>query len=118
MTHEQFFDEHPPEIRALALAACALIQRFVPNAVEIINPGHRVVTYGKGENMMAQLCYVAAFKNHINIGFENGTELADPRMLLEGTGKRLRHVKIRQAEDLDNPALHDLIRASLKDITS
>ena len=71
-----------------------------------------------GKTMRGQLCYVAAFNQYINVGFYKGIDLPDPQKLLEGTGKRMRHVKIRQAADLENPALHDLIQASLRDITA
>ena len=118
MSHEKLFDERTPAIRDLALAACALIQRLVPNAVELMDTSYQAVTYGTGKTMRGQLCYVAAFNQYINIGFYNGIDLPDPQKLLEGTGKRMRHVKIRQAADLENPALHDLIQASLQDITA
>ena len=116
MSREKLFDEYPPLSREMALKACELIQQIAPDAVELVEKSYQAVTYGSGKNMRAQSCYVAVFQHHINVGFYNGIDLPDPRTLMEGTGKRLRHVKIRQADELDNPALHDLIRASLKDV--
>jgi hypothetical protein len=49
-------------------------------------------------------------KTYVNLYFMNGVNLPDPSALLEGNGKRLRHVKIRRAQDLENRALHTLIR--------
>jgi hypothetical protein len=59
--------------------------------------------------------YVNAFKAHANVGFFYGAMLADPAGLLEGEGKRMRHVKLRTGKDLDVEALSDLIAAAYHD---
>jgi hypothetical protein len=48
----------------------------------------------------------------LGLGFYRGVELADPARLLEGTGKKMRHKKIRTLADVANPALHDLVVAA------
>lgn len=53
--------------------------------------------------------YVNAFKDHVNVGFFHGAVLEDPAGLLEGTGKRMRHVKLRPGREPDVAALGDLI---------
>ena len=60
--------------------------------------------------------YVNAFKAHASVGFYYGAMLADPASLLEGTGKRMRHVKLRPGKQLDLEALSDLIVAAYHDI--
>lgn len=60
--------------------------------------------------------YVNAFKAHANVGFFRGAVLADPARLLEGAGKRMRHVKLRPGKNLDEQALADLIAAAYHDI--
>ncbi|MPZ40501.1 MAG: DUF1801 domain-containing protein [Rhizobiales bacterium] len=60
--------------------------------------------------------YVNAFKAHASVGFFHGAMLADRAGLLEGTGKRMRHVKLRPGKDLDDGALSDLIEAAYHDI--
>jgi hypothetical protein len=60
--------------------------------------------------------YVNAFKDHVNVGFFNGAMLADPAGLLEGTGKRMRHVKLRPGRELNVEALGDLIAAAYADM--
>ena len=62
--------------------------------------------------------YVAVFRAHANVGFFRGAELPDPRRLLQGTGKRMRHVKIRPGLDLDSAALEALIDAAYADMKS
>ena len=60
--------------------------------------------------------YVSAFKAHANVGFFYGAMLADPAGLLEGEGKRMRHVKLRPGEEMNAEALSNLITAAYADI--
>jgi hypothetical protein len=60
--------------------------------------------------------YVNAFKKHVNVGFFHGAALADPAGLLEGTGKRMRHVKLRPGREPDLVALGDLVAAAYSDV--
>jgi hypothetical protein len=64
----------------------------------------------------AAFAYVAAFKAHVNVGFFLGALLADPAGLLEGAGKRGRHVKLRPGREVDAAALEALIVASYNDV--
>ena len=59
--------------------------------------------------------YVNAFTKHVNVGFFMGASLPDPAGLLEGTGKRMRHVKLRPGVEIDEGALADLIDAAYRD---
>jgi hypothetical protein len=60
--------------------------------------------------------YVNAFKQHVDVGFFFGALLEDPAGLLEGTGKRGRHVKLRPGRELDSAALARLVDAAYVDI--
>jgi hypothetical protein len=60
--------------------------------------------------------YVNTFKAHVNVGFFNGADLRDPASLLEGTGKRMRHVKLKPGFDIDATSLTALIQASYLDM--
>jgi len=60
--------------------------------------------------------YVNAFKDHVNVGFFFGALLSDPARLLEGTGKRGRHVKLRPGRDVDAAALAQLVDTAYADI--
>jgi hypothetical protein len=57
-------------------------------------------------------CFYMVGKHHVTFGFHCGTSLDDPERLLEGTGKNLRHVKLRAAEDLEKKGLKELVRAA------
>lgn len=64
----------------------------------------------------AAFAYVNAFQAHASIGFFHGATLPDPAHLLEGQGKRMRHVKLRPGTPVNDAALRKLIAAAYTDI--
>jgi hypothetical protein len=60
----------------------------------------------------APFAHVSLFKAHANIGFYHGAELSDPARLLEGNGKRMRHVKLKPGQPVNAAALAELIDAA------
>lgn len=60
--------------------------------------------------------YVGVFKSHVNVGFFQGATLPDPARLLEGTGKFMRHVKLKPARPVDETALKALVECAYRDI--
>ena len=104
-----------PEVAVLARQAKALIQEVMPDVVEVVWPKQNIAGYGVGPKKMSeQFCYIALLKERINLGFYYGSDLPDPENLLEGTGKNLRHIKISRLEQLEKPALRDLVEAASK----
>ena len=59
--------------------------------------------------------YVNAFTKHVNVGFYNGANLPDPSAVLQGSGKRMRHVKLRPGEQADEGVLRSLISSAYED---
>lgn len=78
---------------------------------ELLNDGHPIACVED-----AAFAYVDAFGAHANVGFFRGADLDDPAGLLEGTGKRMRHVKLRWAEPVDADALSALIATAYRDM--
>lgn len=108
------FDEmiagSPESIRELARAARTLIYDVLPSTVEVVWPHQRTAGYGTGpKKMTEQFCWLAPQSKHLVFGFYYGTELPDPTGLLEGTGRLMRHVKVRTADVLADPALRALV---------
>src|SRR5262245_54763038 len=64
----------------------------------------------------APFAYVNVFTAHVNVGFFHGASLRDPAHLLEGTGKYMRHVKLKPGSAVDAPSLEALIAAAYVDI--
>ena len=113
MTVEELLASHTPQVGAIVEKARELVLSVYPEAVEQVDSSYHLLTYGRGRKMGERLWYIAPFKMHVNLGFMQGIELHDPSGLLEGTGKNLRHVKLRSVEDVDGPALRALLKASL-----
>lgn len=109
-TFEQVIAAAPAEIQTLAHAARALLADVMPGITEVPWARQKIAGYGIGPKKMSQhFCYLAPFKGHLNLGFFYGADLPDPEGLLEGAGKELRHIKIRDAEQLESPAIRNLI---------
>jgi hypothetical protein len=78
---------------------------------ELFHDGHPTACVGD-----TAFAYVNAVKAHVNVGFFCGAEIADPEGLLEGSGKFMRHVKLRPEHDVDAVALTKLIEIADTDI--
>lgn len=103
-----------PEIEGIARHLRTLILNVHPDAVEVVRLGDRAASYGVGPKKMSEAyAYIMPQEGYVNLGFYNGVSLADPEWLMEGTGKRLRHVKVRSKEEAGRPALRRLIEGAL-----
>lgn len=76
--------------------------------------GDGAATFGVGPKKMSEgYVYIAPHVSHVNLGFYKGASLPDPGHLFEGTGKALRHIKIRTPDDVDRPAVRNLVMAAI-----
>jgi hypothetical protein len=66
----------------------------------------------------APFAYVGVFRAHVNVGFFHGAALPDPACLLQGTGKYMRHVKVKPGVALDGSSLEALITSAYRDIVA
>jgi hypothetical protein len=87
------------------------MRRYGPDVREIFHDGCPVACVGD-----APFAYVNAFRAHAAVGFYQGAALPDPAGLLEGGGKRMRHVKLRPGKPLDEAALSALLDAAYADM--
>jgi len=107
----EWFAEHQTEAGLLAQKWFETIRALGPDVLELLHDGYPTACIGK-----YPFAYVGAFKAHCNVGFYYGAELADPSGLLQGTGKRMRHVKLKPQQKVDETALAELIDAAYADI--
>ena len=99
------------ELHAIAQTWFARLRQCGPDVRELMHDGcpHACVEE-------AAFGYVNIFKTHVNVGFFCGADLRDPIGLLEGTGKYMRHVKLRPGQAVDTRALNALIDAAYRTI--
>ncbi len=89
----------------------ARMRQCGPDVRELMHDGCPTACVGD-----AAFGYVNAFSDHVNVGFFFGALLKDPARLLEGTGKRGRHVKLRPGRETDSDALARLVESAYVDI--
>ena len=104
---------HPHAIQAIERALRETIRAEIPDAVEHVDFGNKLIAFGRSMKMRGLLFAIIAHAAHVNLQLADGAELPDPDGLIEGTGKRIRHVKIRSVEAASAPPLLAIIRAQL-----
>jgi hypothetical protein len=110
---EKLMAEHDPDIQAIERRLRQVILEAMPDARETVDWGNHLLAYSLGERMRDLAFAIIAHKAHVNLQLADGADLADPDGLVEGTGKRIRHVKCRSVEDCERPALRRLIDQEL-----
>ena len=103
--------DDPIELRSIAQKWFVRMRECGNDVQELMHDGCPVACVED-----APFGYVNSFKSHVNVGFFYGAVLEDPAGLLEGSGKRMRHVKLKPGPELNTAALRDLIDAAYLDI--
>ena len=99
-------------IQELTIALRELVLEELAPCCEYILEVYIVsILYGPTHRMKDGICYIGVIKDHVNLGFIRGSDLADPARILEGTGKQMRHIKFRNMSDLERP----VVRAYLQE---
>ena len=102
---------HTGELGTIARHWFEVMRNCGNDVREVLHDGHPTACIDD-----AGFAYVNAFKAHVNVGFFRGGELADPEHLLEGTGRLMRHVKLRPSCAVNTKALAKLIDRAYKDM--
>ena len=85
-----------------------IVLKAAPEAKEAINWAQPVYSSN------GPFAYIKAFKNSVNFGFWPGVDLADPQGILEGSGEKMRHVKLSSLDDIDEQAFSDFIQQAVQ----
>jgi hypothetical protein len=97
-----------PAQAEIVTALRQLVREAAPEAVEAIKWAQPVYSVN------GPVCYIKAFKQHVNFGFWRGAELPDPHSLLETSGSKMAHVRLTAVGDLRKKAFQDFIRAAVR----
>lgn len=114
-TIDEVFAKASATTLPIITAAHKYLIELNPDAVIVPRRGEKSIAYGIGVKKMSEAyCYLIPFKDYVNLGFFHGASI-DTDGILEGTGAKLRHIKIRSVKDLENPLLTKLIFRSIQD---
>lgn len=108
---DSWFTDGPVALQSIAQKWFAQMRGCGDDVLELIHDGCPVACVED-----APFGYVNSFGSHVNVGFFYGAVLKDPADLLEGGGKRMRHVKLKPDREVNAAALSDLIDAAYLDI--
>ena len=103
--------EHSGELGAIAQRWFDVMRDCGDDVRELLHDDHPTACVAD-----AAFAYVNAFRAHVNVGFFRGAEIDDPERLLEGTGKFMRHVKLRPGHNLNATALRKLVDTAYTDM--
>lgn len=110
---ERWLARHPDELGGLASDWFDVIRSAGPGVLELLHDGYPTVCVEE-----APFAYVGLFKSHVNLGFFHGASLPDAGGWLEGSGKSMRHVKLRLGVPVDEAALKALVAAAYDDVVA
>ena len=113
-TWDAVLAEHDPAIAEAARAVQRLLKTSLPDAVVQFDPGNGLLAIGTSAAMRDLLFAIIPHRAHVNLQLADGVDLPDPNGLIEGTGKRIRHVKVRTAEAAASPAIRAIVGAQIK----
>jgi len=108
---DAWIKQHAGELAAIACQWFEVMRKCGDEVRELLHDGCPVACLGD-----APFGYVNVFTSHVNVGFFYGASLPDPARLLQGTGKLMRHVKLRPETATNAAALRGLIDAAYSDI--
>jgi hypothetical protein len=107
---EEFLSNYPEEIRRIIGELRKMARSAMPGAHEFLY--YDAINYSLNDSPLGRICYISPMEKYVTVGFLFGARLDDRHHMLEGSGKRARHVKIRKLEEAKNPAIRDLVKAA------
>src|SRR6266576_5483810 len=113
---KKFLRPYDREVQQLALGLRALVLEEMAPCYENIYDAYSAVAigYGTSERLRDGIFHIAVYSKHVNLGFNDGATLDDPKGILQGAGNRIRHITIKTPEDIKRPEVRAYIRRARK----
>jgi hypothetical protein len=110
-----FLSPFEPRIRKLALAVRKLVLEEARGATELIYDAYNAVATGYSfTGRPSDACiHIAVYAHWVNLGFNRGSQLADPQRVLQGAGRWVRHIRIAEWPDLEKPVVRAFVKAAV-----
>ena len=112
----KFLKPYDREIQDLALKLRALVLEEMAPCYENIYDAYSAVAigYGTSERLRDGIFHIAVYSKHVNLGFNDGATLDDPKGILLGSGNQIRHITIKTPADIKRPEVRAYIRRARK----
>lgn len=114
----EFMSPYPDHVQNKALCLRELVLNEAPNSFELIYDSYNTLStaFSFTDDLNHAFCHIALYSKHVNLGFNYGSELEDPKELLNGSGKQIRHLKIKKDDDLEAPHIKNFIEKAINHI--
>lgn len=108
---KKFIQPYNNEIQNIAIELRNFITALIPEANELIWDNYNAVAmaYSKSTKLKDAFCHIAIYSKHVNFGFNRGSELTKNTLKLEGKGKLIRHIKVKNIDDFTKEDVKKLI---------
>jgi hypothetical protein len=103
---------YPPEVRQIARAARSLVRKLLPKCEESVDAHGPYVSYGYGPGYRGMVSSLILSKKGVKLGVLGS--VPDPHGLLQGEGKRYRHIVLKQPADLQRPGVAEIVKAAYR----
>jgi len=106
-----FLKPYDKNIRSLTIELRNFITELVPEANELIWDNYNAVAmaYSKSDKLKDAFCHIAVYSGHVNFGFNRGAELSPSTLKLNGAGKLIRHIKIKNFASFPKELISNMI---------
>jgi len=111
---DRLLEPHTAVVAETTRALRSTILDAAPDSVEAVDFGNKLIAYGSSMKMRDLTFAIIPHSAHVNLQLADGADLLNPHGLIEGTGKRIRHVKVRSVEAARSPAVQSVIEAQLQ----
>ena len=107
-----------PHVSDLTLALREVVLEEAPDAIESIVQGYAVAIGFSftGKPLKDGFCHIVTYKTHVNLGFNRGALLPNPNGVLAGTGKSIRHITIRNQNELERSVVRRYLQGAIEQV--
>lgn len=107
---EEFLSNYPADVRKISAELRKMARNVMPKAQEFLY--YDAISYSLDDSALKRVCYILPTETYVTFGFLFGAQLDDQHHLLQGSGKRARHIKIKTLEETKNSDLRALVKSA------
>ncbi|MBI1780715.1 MAG: DUF1801 domain-containing protein [Sphingobacteriales bacterium] len=112
----KFLKPFDKEVQEIALKLREFVLDIFPDTNELIYDNYNALAigYSLSDKQKEMFCHIAVYSKYVNIGFDRGVDLDDPKQILKGTGNRIRHITVTDFETFQKSYVNKLLKQAHK----